>query len=418
MASSHLPLELLLKIADNMTDDRRKLRYRDFNSFLQINCALHDRLNNKLWKEAADLESEASTLREHVLTHLINNNNLERLKFFLELGADKFIEVRLPAFKIEGVNSRGYGSYETPLLLAADLDNVLLARLLLEKGAQVQYSDESGGKFSPMHAARSADMVQLLLDHGADPNLADETQRRPLHWFASGNEITAMQAILQHGADVHAMGGFGMPIHEAASSSLAAVELLLAHGADAEARDHQFNTPLHEAARYGKTDVMTFLLERWPQGTRKTNIFQETPLHFAIGYGWEKTNAVRLLLEQWPAGARECDSNSNTPLHVAAAGGDRNIDLVKLLVELWPEGMRVRGAFGATPLHLAATAWGLEVVRFLVQRWPDGKQALNDGGDTPWSLFEACTSHSQQVTEKEAEILALLGGADSEVNNG
>jgi ankyrin repeat protein len=408
-------------IAEKMRDDRRKLHYHDFNSFLQINCALYECLNNKLWREAADLESEASTLREDVLTYLINNNLLERLKFFLELGADKFIEVRLPAFKIEGFNSRGYGTWElkpTPLVLAADLDNVLLARLFLEKGAQVQYSDESGNKFSPMHAARSADMVQLLLGHDADPNLADETQRRPLHWYANGNKITAMQAILQHGADVHAMGPFGMPIHEAARCTIAAVELLLAHGADAEARDHQFNTPLHHAAASGKTDVMMFLLERWPQGTRKTNIFQETPLHFVIGYGWDKTDAVRLLLEQWPAGTRECDSNSNTPLHVAAAGGDRNIDLVKLLVEVWPEGMRVRGAFGATPLHQAATAWGLEVVRFLAERWPGGKQALNDGGDTPWSLFEACTSHSQPVTEKEEEILALLGGADSEVNNG
>jgi hypothetical protein len=64
-----------------------------------------------------------------------------------------------------------------PLLVVADLDNVPLARLLLEKGVKVQYIDRDRwavwgtGKLGPLHAAWSAEIVQLLLDHNADPEL-------------------------------------------------------------------------------------------------------------------------------------------------------------------------------------------------------------------------------------------------------
>jgi hypothetical protein len=165
MLPPELPLELLLMIARHITNGHGELRYRDFNSFLQVNRALYVCLNRMLWKEAGKHKVDI----QRVITHLIKTSNLSGLQFFLELGAD--VEVRLPAFEI---TSREPG-YEfgterdlnpTPLLIAADLDNVPLARLLLEKGAKVQYAC----RFSPLHAARSAEMVQLLLDFNANPD--------------------------------------------------------------------------------------------------------------------------------------------------------------------------------------------------------------------------------------------------------
>jgi ankyrin repeat protein len=73
----------------------------------------------------------------------------------------------------------------TPLRLAVDLNDVPLARHLLEKGAKVQYREGTRGQFSPMHAAQSAEMVQLLLDHNADPELVDDINRRSLQWYVS-----------------------------------------------------------------------------------------------------------------------------------------------------------------------------------------------------------------------------------------
>jgi ankyrin repeat protein len=153
-------------IAHHITDDHGELRCADFNAFLQVNRALYSCLNPIFWRSA----TEDSAITARVLTHLIDGNHLARIQHFLELGAD--IETSLPSFDIE----HGERREEYPLVVASYLDNVPLARLLLEKGAKVQYE-----RYDALHAARSAEMVQLLLGHHADPEQEDYYGRRPLH---------------------------------------------------------------------------------------------------------------------------------------------------------------------------------------------------------------------------------------------
>jgi hypothetical protein len=261
-----LPLELLMMIALHITDDRGKLRHGDFNAFLQVNRALYDCLNRTLWKEAAKYQADT----QRVITHSIGTNNLAALEFFLELGAD--VEVGLPAFEI----TRGLVHRPTALLMAAELDNVPLARLLLEKGAKVHYFYRQGrDNFSPMHAARSAEMVQLLLDHNADPDFHDDNLTdTPLFWCVKRNAIEAMRVILQHSVEVPSFG----VLFTAAERNLVAVKLLVEHGADVKQRGYYCNTALHVAAEAGKTDVVRFLVERWPEGKEALNRDGKTPL--------------------------------------------------------------------------------------------------------------------------------------------
>jgi ankyrin repeat protein len=421
MPSPEIPLELLLMIAHHMRDDQGELRYGDFNAFLQVNRALYDCLNRMLWKEAA--EHKFGTQR--VLTHLIESNNPVSLEFFLELGAVD-LEVRLPAIDISRLEDDcdQFGRFDCeiepiPLLIVTDLDNVPLARLLLKKGAKIEYVDQDGiGKFSPIHAARSAEMVQLLLDYDADPDMDDESERRPLHWYAIRDEITAMRAILQHGAETNQDGPLEKPLHEAASRNLNTVELLVEYGADVDVRDLDGNTPLHLAASEGKIDVVKFLVERWSEGVREKSELQATPLHLAAGVG--AIDVVKFLVEQWPEGMREKDNCFNTPLHLAALGGFTEV--VKLLVDGWPEPVREKNNFGDTPLHLAAMHtsraaepdW--EVVWFLAERWPEGIQTLNNAGKKPSWWFEEDSrrtgSDEESDDEKEMAVCMYISAAD------
>jgi hypothetical protein len=251
MPPPEIPLELLLMIAHHIREDHGELRYGDFNSFVQVNRALYSCLNRMLWKEA--VENEVSTQR--VLTRLINTDNLKGLSFFLE-QPDVNFEVRLPAF-----------GFATPLLLAAEMDDVPLACLLLEKGAKVEYfdPDNGNGKFSPLHAARSAEMVQLLLDCNADPEFEDDWEHRPLLHYAIHGHIAAMRMILQHGVDVNPIGDpfFEKSLHEAVIMGRL---------------DSDENTPLHVAAEEGMTNVVKFLVERWPEGKEALNNKGQTPL--------------------------------------------------------------------------------------------------------------------------------------------
>jgi hypothetical protein len=82
-APIYILLATLLIIADIIRDEQGELHHADFNSFRRVNIRLYNRLYPKLWEDAA--KQEVSTWR--VFTHLLETNNLSRLKFFMDLAS-------------------------------------------------------------------------------------------------------------------------------------------------------------------------------------------------------------------------------------------------------------------------------------------------------------------------------------------
>jgi ankyrin len=322
-----------------------------------------------------------------VLTDAVETNNLARLQFFLEAGAS--IETPL------GINTAGEVLRPTPLMAAAYFDYVSMARFLLEQGAKIEHPSW----FSPMHAARSGEMVQLLLDFHADPESVGHDPRRPLHFYANGGNIAAMRVLLQHGVEVDPVAGLKLPrqhelrcqwtpLYEAVlGGSVDSARILLELGADVKRKDGRLDTLFHCAARTGSAEMVRLLVEYWPDGIREKNKTSsnarrhrdDTPLHGAARAG--HTEVVRLLLELWPKGLRERNHNWDTPLHVAAESG--KTEVVELLMERWPEGIKDKNKALDTPLHLASEGGMLRVVKLLVDRWPEGAKAKNQNLHTP-----------------------------------
>ncbi|XP_069700731.1 uncharacterized protein [Periplaneta americana] len=72
---------------------------------------------------------------------------------------------------------------QTPLWLAAWFGRVPVARLLLQRGADLNLQDSSDG-FTPLHAAASGghlQIVQCLVDHAANLRIYSKSGRTPLH---------------------------------------------------------------------------------------------------------------------------------------------------------------------------------------------------------------------------------------------
>jgi ankyrin repeat protein len=179
----------------------------------------------------------------------------------------------------------------TLLHAAADGGQAKVARLLLDRGADP--NAVAGHGRTPLHFAvggQSAEVVRLLLRRGAVRTIEtqDEWGNTPLlvaaasvvsqaRWLHTPEGAIAgsnrarepsaeiIETLLEAGADVNGPSGKGnTPLHIAAYKGFAStVQLLLARGADPAARNAAGETPEALALRYGKAEVVE-ALRRWP----------------------------------------------------------------------------------------------------------------------------------------------------------
>lgn len=145
-----------------------------------------------------------------------------------------------------------------PLLAAVRTGDVAGARALVESGHPVDEVDEHV-RLSPLVAAieRGCDeLVTVLLDAGADPDLAIVGEVTPLITAAARNDSGAVARLLDEGADVHIRGAEDQDAFMRAMwrRSGRAARLLVEAGADVHAR------------RLGMTPAEAALIARWPSG--------------------------------------------------------------------------------------------------------------------------------------------------------
>ena len=108
------------------------------------------------------------------------------------------------------------------------------------------------------------DLVESLVEAGADINAVDTTGQTPLHLAASNGNAGMVRMLLEDGAEPDlpdSSEGFSA-LHVAARAGDAHVaDLLIRYGADLEARTRLQQTPLHLAAVNGHTEVTALLLK-------------------------------------------------------------------------------------------------------------------------------------------------------------
>ena len=164
---------------------------------------------------------------------------------------------------------------QTPLLKAIEQDNVELVKLLLSKHSSI---NEIGNSPLILAAGRGypegAQITRLLLDSGANPNLADSEGWTPLMsaegfiyrepWGVSSHVIT--KELLARGAAPNARSktrktalivAAGQPNHDDSSF----LQELIDAGADVNAADEDGQTALMAAAEKGHVSKVRFLLD-------------------------------------------------------------------------------------------------------------------------------------------------------------
>jgi ankyrin repeat protein len=307
----------------------------------------------------------------------------------------------------------------------------------------VNASETKGGQTALMWAAadRSADMVKLLLEHGADARARSTGGFTPLLFAAQQGDVESGRLLLRAGADVNDRGGNDRKtalIVAAASGNTNFSALLLDSGADPDLSDNTGFTALHYAAldAGGADIVRTLLAHRANPNPRTTkdsreyiyagvNLAGATPLLLAASRGNVQT--VRALLDGG-ADPFMTTEKGTAPLHVATWGGSpyagdwtedekKNLlEVTKLLVATGAD-VNSKGEHEWTPLHGAAYKGVDGVVQFLVEHGAR-IDVFDEYGQTPLSIANAVITvgskdfyyQSSRVLRKStADLLLKLG---------
>ena len=104
-------------------------------------------------------------------------------------------------------NATNYMMLQAPLHMSTDAEAV---SLLLAAGAQVDAHDGFGQTALHLACGSRANLpiARLLLDQGANPNVADYSEQRPLHLATT---IALADLLLDAGADPRAQDRYGFP---------------------------------------------------------------------------------------------------------------------------------------------------------------------------------------------------------------
>jgi ankyrin repeat protein len=210
--------------------------------------------------------------------------------------------------------------------------------------------DQAG--FTLLHIASissSKGVAEFLIASGADIDVKDYAENRPLHYAAKRGDAEM-------------------------------VGLLLTKGADVNARSIRGGTALGECAAGGNKDVARLLIEH------RADVNDGNPLSAAVVN--RNADVVRCLID---SGAKidARDGNGGTPLHCAAYWGPKEI--VQLLLDHGADVNAVNGG-GDTPLHLAAMHCNTEAAVLLLAAGADAS-AKNKYGQPPLTLAKrlSCT---------------------------
>lgn len=342
-----------------------------------------------LISHGADVHAKEGWLGQTALMMAAAENHSDVLEALLDSGADvnaRSMRMTLPNLEwgVTGMSTTVFPrGYWTPLMFAAQQGALEAARVLADRGADLNAVDPDGTTamvFAIINA--HYDVAAALMDKGADPNIGDSTGMAALYATVDMNTLPFMhnrppskpsekldamdlaKVLLSHGANPNAR--LGKPIlqkhHDAGDRNLG-----------------EGSTPLMRAAKAGDVPMMRLLLASGADPTlTQTNGTNALMIAGGVGRGnagsygrmsgspQEAIEAVKVLMA---AGLdiKSTNIDGQTALHGAAARVDDVNALIQFLVDSGADPLATTKK-GQTPLDIARGGAQVGTLRFMNEK--------------------------------------------------
>ncbi len=234
------------------------------------------------------------------------------------------------------VNAKDYKN-NTPLIHASAIGYVKIVQELLQRNADPNVKNRQGN--TPLHLAAlngCKEVIKILLQAGADPNAVNNKGRNALFQSAIARCAECMKLLTNAGTKVSLKDKRNFtPMHYAViADCYDCVELLIQKDKNAfYLYDNVGAYPIHIAAKYGYTDIITLFAKYHysvNKATKKNKDIKTSslPLHYALFYGQDEAVKTLILLG---ADIRESYKGMLSPLEFARK--KRSPEFVKKMLQ-------------------------------------------------------------------------------------